>query len=154
MKQSVHSTEKRTNSSFKIAIVIATYNKDISEGLLQGCIKALKEHGLSASTIINITGAFELPLVALKASQTNDAVICLGSVIKGETAHFDYVAGECARGIQDVMLQTQKPIIFGVLTTYTQAEAKERCLDNTYNKGYEAGHTAIEMCHTCTKLSH
>jgi len=139
--------------SFSVYIVVASYNGDIAQGLLEGALKALNECGTASIKIIEIDGAFELPLIAKKCTPLCDAVICLGAVIKGDTAHFDHVSNECARGIQQVMLETGKPVVFGVLTTYTVFQAKERSLPDSFNEGYDAAKTAISMCSLITKLS-
>lgn len=139
-------------ANIKIAVVVASYNTKISQGLLDGCIKGLDDCGITDRLIIDIDGSFELPLVAQECAKTFDAVICLGSVIKGDTAHFEYVSDQAARGIQEVMLKTSKPVIFGVLTTYDFAQALERSLPNENNKGLEAALTAVKMCNLLTKL--
>lgn len=138
--------------AYRIAIVVASYNHQISQGLLDGCIKGLSECQVTQYRVIEIDGAFELPLVAKHCAKTVDAVICLGAVIKGDTAHFEYVAGECARGLQDVMLQTGKPIIFGVLTTYTEGQALARSLPDALNKGLESAYCAVKMCSVLTQI--
>ncbi|RAP28770.1 6,7-dimethyl-8-ribityllumazine synthase [Candidatus Marinamargulisbacteria bacterium SCGC AG-343-D04] len=142
------------DSSKRFAIIVSTYNSDISSGLLNGCLKALDECNISESQykVVETDGAFELPLLAKICAESFDAVICLGAVIKGDTAHFDYVAGECARGLQEVSLGCQKPIIFGVLTTLTLEQAIVRSSDDSHNKGYESALTALKMCSLCDKL--
>ncbi|MBH38338.1 6,7-dimethyl-8-ribityllumazine synthase [bacterium] len=138
--------------SYKISIVVASFNGDIAQGLLEGALKALDECGTTDIKIIETDGAFEIPLIAKQCANFSDAVVCLGAVIKGDTAHFDHVSHECARGIQDVMIETGKPIIFGVLTTYTDFQAKERSLPDSFNEGYEAANTAISMCSLLKQL--
>ncbi|MBC8329935.1 MAG: 6,7-dimethyl-8-ribityllumazine synthase [Planctomycetes bacterium] len=113
-----------------IAVAVAEFNADITSALLDGCLQALAEHGLTgdAVTVARAPGAFELPLVcdALAASGRYSAVIALGAVIRGETPHFDYVAGECARGVMRVMLDRKLPVVFGVLTTDNLDQARRR----------------------------
>lgn len=140
-------TDDIKKSSF--AIIVATYNEKISEGLLSGALNAFKDCEIHNENInvFKTDGAFELPLLAKLCSNKFDAVICLGAVIKGDTAHFDYVAGECARGIQDVALTTSRPIIFGVLTTLNYEQASERANNDDLNKGRESVFTAIKTLH-------
>ena len=114
-----------------------------------GAIDALKRHGANEENIevAWVPGAFEIPLVAKRMASTNkyDAVICLGAVIRGQTPHFDYVASEVSKGIANVSLEKNIPIIFGVLTTNTIEQAIERAGTKAGNKGYDAGVSAIEM---------
>lgn len=133
----------------KFGIVVGRFNEFIGSKLLSGSLDALIRHGVKEDEI-EISwapGAFEIPLVAKKMAKTNkyDAVICLGAVIKGATAHFDYVSSEVSKGIANMSLDTEVPIIFGVLTTDTIEQAIERAGTKAGNKGYEAGVTAIEM---------
>ena len=124
------------------AIVVARFNGDITEKLLAGAKQALQRAGAEAFEVFYVPGAFELPLAAKVAAQTRafHAVIALGAVIRGETPHFDYVAGEAARGLQNVALEAGLPVAFGVLTTDTLEQAEARS-----NKGFDAAMTAIEM---------
>ena len=134
---------------FSFAIVVSRFNEFINKKLLEGAIDCLSRHGCTEKDIdvIWVPGAFEIPLVALKTAQNKkyDAVICLGAVIRGATPHFDFVASEVSKGIANVSLQTQKPVIFGVLTTDSIEQAIERAGTKSGNKGWEAGLTAIEM---------
>lgn len=134
----------------KIAIVCATWNKQITDGLLQGAKQTIIECGCDKQNIIvnKVPGSFELALGAqflLEKDPTIDAVICLGSVIQGETKHFDYVCQTTALGIKDVSLKYNKPVIFGVLTDNNQQQAIDRSGGKLGNKGVEAAVTAIEM---------
>jgi 6,7-dimethyl-8-ribityllumazine synthase len=126
----------------KFAIVVARFNAAITEKLLDGARKALEEAGAEGFEVFHVPGAFELPLAAKLLAHTHafHAIIALGAVIRGETPHFDYVAGESARGLQDVALETGLPVAFGVLTTDTYVQAEART-----NKGFDAAMTAIEM---------
>ena len=126
----------------RIGIVAARYNQAIVDALLEGALKTLKERGAKADPIISVPGSYEIPVAAQALADKGDvdAVICLGCVIKGETAHFEHIAEAAAKGILDVTLETGVPCIFGVLTTYTEAQAKARM-----DKGREAAETAIEM---------
>jgi 6,7-dimethyl-8-ribityllumazine synthase len=117
--------------------------------LVEGAVSCLRRHGVRESEVALVwtPGAFELPLVAKRLAEGGhyDAVICLGAVIRGETAHFDYVAGECARGIQDVSLRTGVPVAFGVLTTENLEQALDRAGGKHGNKGWDAAKAAMEM---------
>jgi 6,7-dimethyl-8-ribityllumazine synthase len=133
----------------RCALVAARYNDDIVAQLLDGAAAAWAEHGGDAAAlrIERVPGAFELPLAARQFALAGgvDAVVALGCVIRGDTAHFDYVAGECARGLMRVMLDTGVPVSFGVLTVDTVAQAAERAAPGRLNKGAEAIATAVAM---------
>ncbi len=130
-------------------IVASRFNDFIVRPLLDGALDAIKRHGgdLSAVDVVWVPGSHEIPLAAkrLALSGKYDAVVCLGAVIRGATAHFDYVAGGAASGISAVALETNLPVIFGVLTTDTIEQAIERSGTKAGNKGFEAAVTAIEM---------
>jgi 6,7-dimethyl-8-ribityllumazine synthase len=140
----------------KFGIIIGRFNEFISSKLLSGAIDALKRHGAEEDEIelVWTPGAFEIPLLAKKMakSQKYDAVICLGAVIRGSTPHFDYVANEVSKGIANVALETELPVIFGVLTTDTIEQAIERAGTKAGNKGYEAAVTAIEMANLLKQI--
>jgi 6,7-dimethyl-8-ribityllumazine synthase len=133
----------------KFGIIVGRFNEFIGGKLLGGALDALKRHGVEESEIeiAWVPGAFEIPLAAKKMAKSNkyDAVICLGAVIRGSTPHFDYVSGEVTKGIASVSLETEVPVIFGVLTTDTIEQAIERAGTKAGNKGYDAAVTAIEM---------
>ena len=133
----------------KFGIIVARFNEFIGGKLLSGAIDALKRHGVEEDNIeiTWVPGAFEIPLIALKMAKTKkyDGVICVGAVIRGSTPHFDYVSSEVSKGIATVSLNTEVPIIFGVLTTDTIEQAIERAGTKAGNKGYDAAVTAIEM---------
>ncbi|MDM7322279.1 MAG: 6,7-dimethyl-8-ribityllumazine synthase [Gammaproteobacteria bacterium] len=133
----------------RFAILVTRFNAFITESLLHGALDGLKRHGVKdeAIHIVRVPGAYELPLVAQKLAATEryDAIIALGAVIRGSTAHFDYVAGEAAKGLASVALDFGLPVIFGVLTTDTIEQAIERAGTKAGNKGFEAAMTAIEM---------
>jgi len=143
-------------SNAKIAIVAARFNSEIVDELLHGCLERLSELKLPDKniTVHHAPGAFELPLAAkwLATSKKFDAVICLGCVIRGDTPHFDYVAGECARGIQQVALKTSIPIIFGVLTTNTEQQARDRIGGKHGHAGERAADAAAEMITLAKKI--
>ncbi len=133
----------------KFAIIVTRFNSFISDRLLEGAIDTLSRSGASKENIeiAKVPGAYEIPLIAQKmaGSKRYDAVICLGAVIRGATAHFDYVAGEVAKGIAQVSLDTGVPVIFGVLTTDTIEQAIERAGTKAGNKGSDCASAAIEM---------
>jgi 6,7-dimethyl-8-ribityllumazine synthase len=135
--------------STKIAIATARFNPEITDQLLAGCLRRLHQLGLADNqiTTVRVPGAFELPVTAraFADSQKYSAIICLGAVVRGETPHFDYVAGECARGLQAVATTAALPVIFGVLTTNTQDQARDRIGGKHGHTGEHAANTAIEM---------
>ncbi len=138
-----------TAAGHSFGIVASRFNDFIVRPLLDGALDAIKRHGgdLGAVDVVWVPGSYEIPLVAkrLALSERYDAVVCLGAVIRGATAHFDYVAGGAASGISAVALEANMPVIFGVLTTDTIEQAIERAGTKAGNKGFEAAVTAIEM---------
>ena len=141
---------------FKFNVVVGRFNEFIGGKLLEGAKDALIRHGAEASAIdvTWVPGAFEIPLIAKKVAkmQKYDAVICLGAVIRGSTPHFDFVSSEVSKGIASVSLETEVPIIFGVLTTDTIEQAIERAGTKAGNKGFESAMTAIEMVNLIKEL--
>ncbi len=141
---------------FKFAIVVARFNSSITDKLLDGAKEALARSGATDGDIevVQVPGSFELPLAAKTLAELRryDAVIALGAVIRGETPHFDYVAGEAASGLARVALDTGIPVAFGVLTTNTLEQAMARAGCGGSNKGYDAAMTAIEMAALMRKL--
>ncbi len=131
----------------RIAVACAEFNGGITDRLLTGALDGLEEAGVDPGSVVVAwaPGAFELPLVAqrLAASGSVDAVICLGAVIRGETGHYDFVAGQCAAGLQRVQLDAGIPVVFGVLTTDTVEQALARSGPDSENKGREAARTAL-----------
>jgi 6,7-dimethyl-8-ribityllumazine synthase len=142
--------------SRKIGIVISRFNEFISSKLLDGALDGLKRHGVADEdiTVAWTPGAFEIPLVARKMAEAKkyDAVIALGCVIRGATPHFDYVAGEAAKGVGQAGLSTGVPVIFGVLTTDTIEQAIERAGTKSGNKGFDSAMAALEMANLLRKL--
>ena len=140
----------------RIAVVASRYNLGIVDRLLDACLAELEAKGISrgAVTVVRVPGAFELPVVAnrLAAVGEVDAVIALGVVIRGNTPHFDYVAGECARGLARVSLDHDLPVIFGVLTVENEQQALDRAGGAHGNKGAEAALSALEMISIMHKL--
>lgn len=133
----------------KYAVLVARFNHFITDRLVEGCLDTLKRHETKEENIdiIRVPGAFEIPLVAKKLAQKEeyDAVICLGAVIRGDTPHFDYVCAEVSKGVASVSLESEKPVIFGVITTDTIDQALQRSGVKSGNKGSEAALAAIEM---------
>lgn len=140
---------EHNGTGIRIGIACALFNGGIAVRLLNGALDALAEAGTDRDdvTVAWAPGAFELPLVARAFARTGtvDAVLCFGAVVRGETGHYDLVAGECAAGIQQVQLSTGVPVVFGVLTTDTLEQALARSEPDESNKGREAALTGIEM---------
>ncbi len=140
----------------KLGIVLGRFNSFIGDALLGGAIDVLERHGVDTSniTVVNVPGAFEIPLAVKKmaASGDYDGVIALGAVIRGSTPHFDFVAGECAKGLNAAQLDTGVPVGFGVLTVDTIEQAIERAGTKAGNKGAEAAMTVVEMINVLAKL--
>lgn len=140
----------------RFAILAARFNEFIVDQLVKGAVDSLRRHGANDKQIeiIRAPGAFDLPLVArrLALSKRYDAIIALGAVIKGATAHFDYVAGECASGLARVANDTGIPVAFGVLTTDTIEQAVERAGTKAGNKGADAAITALELANLLRKI--
>jgi len=133
----------------KVALVVGRWNSFVVESLLEGALDTLRRHGIKDVdvTIVRAPGAFEIPLVLKKVAQQkkHDAIIALGAVIRGGTPHFEYVAGECVKGITSVGLEFDVPVAFGVLTVDTIEQAIERAGTKAGNKGEEAAKSALEM---------
>ncbi len=144
-----HLVGSHNGTGLRVGIACATFNGGITLRLLNGALEALAEAGTDRNdiTVAWAPGAFELPLVARAFAQAGkvDVVLCFGAVVRGDTGHYDFVAGECASGIQQVQLATGTPVIFGVLTTDTLDQALERSEPDHTNKGSEAALTGIEM---------
>ncbi|HEY7638266.1 MAG TPA: 6,7-dimethyl-8-ribityllumazine synthase [Steroidobacteraceae bacterium] len=140
----------------RFAILAARFNDFIVEQLIRGATDALKRHGAADKQIeiVRTPGAYDMPLVARKLAQSRkyDAIVALGAVIKGATAHFDYVAGECASGLARVAQETGVPIAFGVLTTDSIEQAIERAGTKAGNKGADAAVTAIELANLLRRI--
>ena len=140
----------------RFGVVVAKFNKFVTSKLLSSCLDGLTKHGVKDQDIevVRVPGAFEIPLVAKTLAQSGrfDAVICLGAVIRGDTPHFDYICNEASRGIGRASLETGVPLIFGVLTTETVAQAIERADPAKFNRGGEAAKSAIEMASVITQL--
>ena len=145
-----------TVTNEKFCIVVSRFNEFICSKLLSGAIDELKHHGVNDSNIdvVWCPGAFEIPLVSKKCAKTGkySAIIALGAVIKGSTSHYDYVCAEVSKGVASVGLETEVPVIFGVLTTDNIEQAIERAGTKAGNKGSDAAKSAIEMVSLLTKI--
>ena len=142
-------------TGLKVGIVVSRFNVFITEHLLTGAINELISHGINEGDIevIRVPGAFEIPLAAKKiCSRGKDVIICLGAVIRGDTPHFDYVATEAARGVAAVSIETDIPIMFGVLTSDNIEQAQDRAGGKCGNKGADAALAAIEIATLYKKL--
>lgn len=141
--------ELRNAAGFRFGIVVATFNKLVTDSLLSSCLDGLTKQGVKDADIevVRVPGAFEIPLVARTLAKTGrlDGVICLGAVIRGDTPHFDFISAEASRGIGQAALDSGVPVIFGVLTTDTETQAVERADPGTFNRGGEAAKSAIDM---------
>ncbi len=140
----------------KFAVIVSRFNDFITGKLLEGAVDALVRHGAKEEDIdvIKVPGAFEIPLTAKKVASKSsyNALICLGTVIRGATPHFDYVAAEVSKGVAMASMETGVPMAFGVLTTDTIEQAVERAGTKSGNKGFDAAMTAIEMAQVFKKL--
>jgi 6,7-dimethyl-8-ribityllumazine synthase len=148
LKTELH-REQQSGNGFRFAIVVSRWNDALTSRLLDGALAALKSVGAEEGSIstFRVPGAFELPLASLKAAQSGDfdAVVALGVVIRGETPHFDFVAGQAAAGILQASMQTGIPVLFGVITADTLEQAEARSGELGDNKGYESALSAVEM---------
>lgn len=144
-----HLPEKPDLHTAKIAVIVSSWNKDVTEALYDGCSRTLADLSVKKKNLlrIDVPGSFELPVAAklLMESKKMDAVICLGCVIQGETRHFDFICDAVAHGIMELNLRYSTPVIFGVLTTHDLQQAMERAGGKHGNKGTEAAVTAAKM---------
>ncbi|WP_078545966.1 6,7-dimethyl-8-ribityllumazine synthase [Litchfieldia alkalitelluris] len=144
-------------TGLKVGIVVARFNEFINSKLLDGALDGLKRHGVEEEniSIAWVPGAFEIPVIAKRMAESNnyDAVITLGTVIRGATTHYDYVCNEVAKGVASTALSTGKPVVFGVLTTENIEQAIERAGTKAGNKGWETAISAIEMANLIRSIS-
>ncbi len=140
----------------KVGIVVARFNEFITNKLLGGAVDGLTRHGVADDNITTawVPGAFEIPLIAEKMAKSGkyDAVICLGAVIRGATSHYDYVCNEVSKGVAQVSLQSEIPVLFGVVTTENIEQAIERAGTKAGNKGYDCALSAIEMANLIDQI--
>lgn len=141
---------------FKVGIVVSRFNDFITSRLLEGAVDALVRHGAKDQDIdvVKVPGAFEIPMTAKKmcATKKYDAILCLGAVIRGATAHFNFVAGEAAKGVGTLAMESSIPVLFGILTTENLEQAIERAGAKSGNKGWETALAAIEMVNLYKKI--
>ncbi len=142
--------------NFRFAVIVSRFNPEVTEGLLKGCHEYLAEQGIriAEGDVIHAPGAFEIPLLAQELAQTRrfQGVICLGCVIKGDTAHFEFISLGATIGIQQASLATKTPITFGILTTYTDEQAEVRSRADSHNKGREAAAACLESAKLLQKI--
>ena len=142
--------------NFKFGIVVSRFNEFITSKLLEGALDALYRHGAKEEniTVAKVPGSFEIPMIAKKLAVTGnyDAVICLGALIKGDTPHFHFIASEVVKGIAIASMETNIPIIYGVLTTESIEQAIERAGTKAGNRGYDAAMTAMEMVNLISQI--
>jgi len=147
---------KPVGTGLRVAIVVARFNRSVTESLLDGALAGLREHGVAdqAIDVLRVPGAFEITVAAehCAASGRYAALICLGAVVRGETPHFEFISREVSRGVNDVACRHRIPVAFGVLTTDTIEQAIERAGAKAGNKGWDAAITAIEMVDLFKKL--
>ena len=141
-------------ANFKFAVVCAQFNRVITDLLLAGALDALKRCGAVDVEVVRVPGAWELPLAAKAIAEHRppDAIVALGAVIRGDTPHFDFVAGQAASGLAEVQLRSGIPVAFGVLTADTMQQATDRAGGKHGNKGYDAAMAAIEMANLIRRL--
>jgi 6,7-dimethyl-8-ribityllumazine synthase len=147
---------KIATKPWRIALVVSRFNQEVTNGLKEGALKYLGEQGINvpSANILSAPGAFEIPLIAkaLAKSGKYDGVVCLGCVTKHETAHFEFVSLGATMGLMQAILETEVPIAFGILTTYTDEQAKARSAADANNKGIEAVAACIETLETLSKI--
>lgn len=150
-------TDTNISPANRIAIVVSRFNEDVTNGLLSGARASLAEHGidLPESDVHSAPGAFEIPLIAQTLARTGkyDGVICLGCVIKGDTAHFEYISQAASSGLMAASLATGVPLTFGILTTFTDEQAIVRSRDDAHNKGREATLACLEAIQTLAAVN-
>lgn len=148
-------SENIDGSNYKIAIIRSRFNESVTQGLLNGCHKALSESQVKDEhiDIIEVPGAFEISVAAMHAAKKKyDAIVTLGAVVRGDTPHFDYICKSVTDGTTHVSIMTGIPVAFGVLTVDNLKQAEGRSGDNEHNKGYEAGRTAVEMIEVLSRI--
>ena len=145
-----------SETSPRLALVVSQFNPEVTLGLRDGALAYLGENGImiAPDNVYLAPGAFEIPLIAKRLAQSGfDGVICLGCVIKGDTAHFEYISEATAHGLMQVGLETGKPITFGILTTYTEEQAILRSRKDEHNKGREAAAACLEALNTIAAIT-
>lgn len=150
-------TKTNPSQNSRIAVVVSRFNQDVTGGLLAGARACLAEHGvaLAETDVLTAPGAFEIPLIAQTLAKTGqfDGVICLGCVIKGDTAHFEYISAAASSGLMAASLATGVPLSFGILTTYSDEQALIRSRDDAHNKGREAALACLEAIEALASIA-
>lgn len=145
-----------SGEGLRFAVVVSRFNEFVAGRLVEGALDALGRHGVADDdvTIVRVPGAWEIPLAAKRAAKSGryDAVLCLGAVIRGQTPHFDYVAAEAAKGVAHVMLETDVPLAFGIVTADTLEQAIDRAGAKAGNKGFDAAMAALETANVMKSL--
>lgn len=148
--------KKSRTQPFRFALIRSRFNPEVTEGLERGSHEILAEHGIKIADkdVFLAPGAFEIPLLAQELARTGryDGVICLGCVIKGDTAHFEFISGSTAYGLMQAGLETRTPIAFGILTTYTDEQANLRSRPDAHNKGREAAGACLELAESLRQI--
>ena len=148
----------KTGKNWRIAIVVSSFNEGVTGGLKQGALDYLAEHGIRVdeADIFPASGAFEIPLLAQALAESGkfDGVVCLGCVIKGDTAHFEFISLGTTMGLMQSMLATRVPLAFGIITTYTEEQAQARSRNDAHNKGREAAAACIDTLETLARIKH
>ena len=148
----------KTGKNWRIAIVVSRFNEGVTGGLKQGALDYLAERGIGVdeADIFPAPGAFEIPLLAQALAESGkfDGVVCLGSVIKGDTAHFEFISLGTTMGLMQSMLATRVPLAFGIITTYTEEQAQARSRNDAHNKGREAAAACVEALETLARIKH
>jgi 6,7-dimethyl-8-ribityllumazine synthase len=148
---------RKPDDRARFGIIASRFNSEVVDLLVEGCIATLRDNGVGEQhiTLVTVPGAFEIGFAARRMAMSGDydALIALGAVIRGDTPHFDYVAGECARGVAEVSADLDIPVAFGVLTTDTDEQAAERAGGSMGNKGADAAMVAIEMVNLARELA-
>lgn len=148
------STGNLDGTGLRIAVARSQYNRPVTDGLLEGALAALHEYGVMDPTVVEVPGAFDLPLVVRRlAEMGHDAVVAIGAVIEGETDHYEHVAHRATEGLMGVMLETGVPVTFGVLTVRDPSHALARSAANERNKGREAAEAAIHVANLLRELA-
>lgn len=147
---------RKQADDLRFGIIVARFNELVTKQLLEGAVDGLRHHGADDKriTIVWVPGSFEIPVIAQKMafSGSYDALICLGAIIQGSTSHADHIANQASTGVAKIALETQIPIIFGILTTDTIEQALERAGKKMKNKGFESAQAAIEMANLVRQL--
>jgi 6,7-dimethyl-8-ribityllumazine synthase len=140
-------------SDLRIAVARAQYNRPVTDGLLEGALQALEDAGVADPTVVEVPGAFDLPLIVRRLAQAgSDAVVAIGAVVEGETDHYEHVAHRATEGLMQVMLETGVPVTFGILTVRDPAHAFARSGPNERNKGREAAEAAVIVANVLRQL--